>query len=42
MVSALGLAHKEAAARAPQLPLLVVDEVRSIMQHPEGATFMVS
>ena len=31
-----------AAARDPQPRLLVVDEVWSIMQHPEGAAFMVS
>ena len=31
-----------AAARDPKPRLLVVDEVWSIMQHPEGATFMVS
>ena len=31
-----------AAARDPRPRLLVVDEVWSIMQHPEGAAFMVS
>ena len=31
-----------AAARDPKPRLLVVDEVWSIMQHPEGAAFMVS
>ena len=31
-----------AAARNPRPRLLVVDEVWSIMQHPEGAAFMVS
>ena len=31
-----------AAARNPKPRLLVVDEVWSIMQHPEGAAFMVS
>ncbi|MCY3919270.1 MAG: hypothetical protein OXG38_05620 [Chloroflexi bacterium] len=31
-----------AAARHPRPRLLVVDEVWSIMQHPEGAAFMVS
>ena len=31
-----------AAARDPKPRLLVVDEVWSIMQHPEGAVFMVS
>ena len=31
-----------AAARDPKPHLLVVDEVWSIMQHPEGAAFMVS
>ena len=31
-----------AAARDPRPRLLVVDEVWSIMQHPEGASFMVS
>ena len=31
-----------AAARVPRPRLLVVDEVWSIMQHPEGAAFMVS
>ena len=31
-----------AAAREPRPRLLVVDEVWSIMQHPEGAAFMVS
>ena len=31
-----------AAAQDPRPRLLVVDEVWSIMQHPEGAAFMVS
>ena len=31
-----------AAARDPKPRLLVVDEVWTIMQHPEGAAFMVS
>ncbi len=33
---------RPAAARDPKPRLLVVDEVWSIMQHPEGAAFMVS